>query len=100
MEQVGPNSERNRARRQRKTQENRDYVADLKARSECADCGTKEDLTFDHLPGFRKLGTISSLISRVTPQKLKQEIAKCRIVCLRCHRRRENFRGIANHKLD
>jgi hypothetical protein len=101
MEQgIGPNNERNRARHQRKTQANWDYVTDLKARSVCADCGTKENLTFDHLSGFRKLGNISSMVSRVTPTKLKREIAKCRIVCLPCHQRRENFRGIANHKIE
>jgi hypothetical protein len=101
MEQgVGPNNERNRAWHQRKVQANRAYVATLKARSVCADCGTREDLTFDHLPGFHKRDTIANMISRVSLGTLIKEIAKCRIVCLMCHRRRENFRGIANHKIE
>lgn len=100
MDQIGPYNERNKAKRLFRVRRNREYVADLKARSECADCGAKHDLTFDHLPRFQKLGTISSLMVKpVTLTALMREVRKCRIVCDRCHKRRENFRGRSNHKV-
>lgn len=99
MDQIGPHNARNKAQRLLRTQRNQEYVRSLKERSECADCGTKENLTFDHLPGFYKIDTISNLIHITSLAKIKREIAKCRIVCLRCHRYRENLRGRSNHRV-
>lgn len=91
---------RNRAMRERQTSRNREIVRSLKERSSCVDCGTKEDLTFDHRPGTVKIDTVSNMLTKVSPSKLRREIAKCDIVCRTCHNVRENVRGRANHKVD
>jgi hypothetical protein len=83
-----------------RTERNKLYVRFLKLRSRCTDCGTKEDLTFDHLPGFTKLEDIASMVHHGSLKKLKREMAKCEIVCIRCHRVRENERGRAQHKIE
>lgn len=79
---------------------NKEYVRILKMISRCADCGAREDLTFDHLPGHKKVGNISTMVHTGSLKKLRQEMAKCEIVCLRCHRIRENDRGRAQHKIE
>lgn len=83
-----------------RNERNKLYVRFLKATGSCADCGTKDDLTFDHLPGFEKIGTVSDMVHRVSLSKLQREIAKCEIVCWRCHMIRENGRGRTQHKID
>lgn len=100
MNEVGPNVERNRELRKRRRERNELYIKYLKAVSTCTDCGSRKDLTFDHLPGMEKKACVSNLVHKATLLGLKKEIAKCEIVCWPCHQRRENNRGISNHKVD
>ena len=57
----------------------------------CLDCGVEYPpyvMDFDHVRGD-KLGNISSLIhNSISIQTLRDEIAKCDIVCSNCHRER------------
>ena len=52
----------------------------------CADCGGSfhfAAMQFDHLPGFKKLGNVSMMLDK--PIKMREEIAKCEVVCANCH---------------
>ena len=78
----------NLRRRERHTKENFEFVAALKMRLGCTDCGYKGHpaaLDFDHLPGFEKREIIARMIGwpRST---LLAELAKCEVVCANCHR--------------
>ena len=55
----------------------------------CMDCGEKDVvvLEFDHRDPKEKSGDISSLRFGSTKQ-LKEELAKCDVVCANCHRKR------------
>jgi hypothetical protein len=56
----------------------------------CADCGGKYPyyvMQFDHVRGVKKFG-IATALSRVgtaSPSQLRDEIAKCDVVCANCH---------------
>lgn len=77
---------------------NREYVNKIKYWSDCEDCGYNFAICamdFDHVRGVKK-GAISQLVQKgCSLETLKEEIAKCEIVCSNCHRvrtaeRREN----------
>lgn len=52
-------------------------------------------MDFDHLGDKRFL--ISSAARRgISFDKIKQEIAKCEVVCANCHRNRTHMRMLAN----
>lgn len=66
----------------------RQFVADLLARSSCVDCGNNDSrvLEFDHVRGEKK-GNIANLKNAAYGMKrLLDEIAKCDIRCANCHR--------------
>jgi len=42
-------------------------------------------MEWDHLPGTTKTAEISTLLSRGSSRKLREEIAKCELVCANCH---------------
>jgi len=69
----------------------RQYVRGLKSKP-CADCGEKFPyyvMDFDHLDEQTKRSNISKLMNeRCTLQFLKDELAKCELVCANCHRKR------------
>jgi hypothetical protein len=57
----------------------------------CHDCGLKIPefpgvLELDHRPGETKLMTPSSLTLRASMEQIVEELAKCDVVCARCHR--------------
>jgi hypothetical protein len=59
----------------------------------CLDCGKKYPtwvMDFDHRDGKEKIASISFLTFRklVNFDKIKEEIAKCDLVCANCHRDR------------
>jgi hypothetical protein len=73
----------------------------------CADCGNfyprtfGGQMTFDHLDPTKKLFNIGGVgmsddgelgHNLVTPEVLRAEIAKCEVVCLVCHKKRERRR--------
>jgi hypothetical protein len=62
----------------------------------CADCGVQYPhyvMDFDHRED--KKFTISKMAGRVSQQRLKEEIAKCDVVCANCHRERTHQRKAA-----
>jgi hypothetical protein len=72
----------------------KDFVSTLK-KVKCADCKHKfppECMDFDHL-NDDKLNNVSQLLNTGW-KRLKEEIAKCEIVCSNCHRIRTKKRMI------
>lgn len=75
-----------RNRRYRK--EVQDYLRDLKESTPCKDCGENYPyyvMDFDHLRD--KKGNLAQMHAN-TMKVIKEEIAKCEIVCANCHRER------------
>jgi hypothetical protein len=56
----------------------------------CKDCGEKDlvVLEFDHRQGEKKDGDVSTMISRMSLERVKAEVAKCDVRCANCHRRK------------
>jgi len=69
---------------------NREYVRNIKESNPCKDCGKKyhySQMDFDHLNNKKQ--TIARLASSEASIKtIKQEIAKCELLCSNCHRMR------------
>jgi hypothetical protein len=67
---------------------NRSFVSSLVLEASCMDCNTDDFrvLEFDHRPDENKKGEISQMIHNTTLSRLRNEIAKCDIVCANCHR--------------
>ena len=70
----------------------RAFIQDLKTRSVCLDCGGSEELTFDHRPGEIKRFDIAQG-PKYSMSLVISEISKCQIVCIPCHRQREELRA-------
>ena len=100
------NREACRARARKKHQELtvnggriRDWLAKTYGEIPCTDCGGEFQwcaMDFDHLPEHKKEFTIGSYGWReLTPRvlvRVKEEIAKCELVCSNCHRIRTQER--------
>lgn len=74
----------------------RDLVLCIKNQLPCADCGVRYPnepwlFEFDHLRD--KTNTISELTRKGSLKLLLQELEKCDMVCVLCHRRRTAIRG-------
>lgn len=73
----------------------RNRVAELK-KGPCADCKRCYPacvMDFDHLPGTRKVNSVSAMVTLLCPwEKIMAEIRKCELVCSNCHRIRTNAR--------
>ena len=57
----------------------------------CADCGETfpwHVMEFDHRRPELKVALVTRMAGRVSPQRLLEEVAKCDIVCVNCHRMR------------
>jgi hypothetical protein len=70
---------------------NKDYVRDLKEKTPCADCGEiyhYSQMDFDHVDGKKKHNIARYANSAVSIKTIKDEIAKCQVVCANCHRLR------------
>ena len=67
-----------------------EFVRGVKSKTPCADCGRifhHIAMDFDHLPGQKKLFSISTMVMKtVSFERMKAEMAKCEIVCANCHR--------------
>jgi hypothetical protein len=81
------NKEKQRAHYKSVADYKRLVVNRWKRRKGCVDCGYKANydaLELDHLPGLKGLYTVASLMYHSWKQ-IKEEIAKCEIVCCNCH---------------
>ena len=69
--------------------ENKEFLDAIKSTTPCTDCSSLYPpyvMQFDHLPGFVKRNAVAVLSSEgVSIQTLKDEIAKCELVCANCH---------------
>jgi hypothetical protein len=70
------------------------FVADHLAANACVDCGEPDAvvLEFDHVGAKRNW--VSRLMARGAPlSQIQEEIERCEVVCVNCHRRRTAQRG-------
>jgi len=82
------NSEKQKNRGRKRYEIGVDIVSEAKNKF-CLDCGKRYHyslMDFDHLPENGKEFSISKLMGRVSPHILREEIAKCDVVCALCHR--------------
>ena len=67
------------------------FVRDYKTNNPCMDCKTLyhySAMQFDHRDGSEKTSTINRLMWRASIATVKEEIAKCDLVCANCHAKR------------
>lgn len=70
---------------------NRRFVFDYLKSHPCVECGEDEVilLEFDHKDGETKTAAVSRLASgSASLEQIKEEIAKCKVLCVVCHRRK------------
>jgi hypothetical protein len=71
-------------------------LAAMRAAGKCADCPEThlDVMDFDHIPERGpKIASISKLKLSGRIKALTAELAKCEMVCIKCHRRRSALRG-------
>ena len=86
--------EQKNAARNRRRQRMVAYSAGIKSQP-CMDCGGEFPaicMDFDHRPGTVKAFDVSQTSRIPSWQALKDEIAKCDVVCANCHRIRTKSR--------
>lgn len=80
---------RNKVNSNVRVEKNKQIINKLKMLP-CTDCGLTYNpwqMDFDHLDSSQKIDNISELLCRgVSISKIKQEIEKCELVCVNCHR--------------
>lgn len=65
----------------------------------CADCGVVYPpyvMDFDHRDPKQKFCMVSQVWRLCSPRRVREEIAKCDVVCANCHRERTHQRGYPN----
>ncbi len=89
------NKERYFLQAKKRDKEMRDWLNEHKS-VPCADCGGVFDpvcMDFDHLPGHAKVMDVSQMRRRrMAWDTIKEEVAKCEVVCANCHRLRTKHR--------
>jgi 5-methylcytosine-specific restriction endonuclease McrA len=63
----------------------------------CLSCGSKQDLEFDHIDPESKLFSFGKKGSSVALSKLLEEIDKCQLLCIPCHRIKSSNEPRAPH---
>jgi hypothetical protein len=88
-------------RKRRYRQRNVEFLREQKD-VPCTDCGDRHPyycMDFDHLPGCEKKQNLTVLAwTPVSLDRLREEIAKCEVVCANCHRKRTFERGEWNER--
>lgn len=72
-----------------------DYVHKYLSENPCVDCGEEDMLylEFDHVRGT-KVNSVSTMVQRCFPiETIKEEIEKCEVRCVKCHRLVTAIRG-------
>lgn len=91
-------SNKNAVRQKQKTEVVRGFIQKVKSNTPCADCGNKYPywvMDFDHIDE-KSFGINSHTKVTRSLDKIKEEIAKCEIVCANCHRGRTHARYMQN----
>jgi len=74
--------------KQKLLKRNLDYINEIKLRLGCENCGYKEHavaLDFDHIDPTTKTSNVARF-RHSSMERLKNEVAKCRVLCSNCHR--------------
>jgi hypothetical protein len=82
-----------RARKMINWAKSREHINRAKS-SPCTDCGIQYNpwvMQFDHISGV-KFRDVSQMIACSGLEKIKEEIAKCEVVCANCHANRTHNR--------
>jgi len=90
-----------RAVAKRRYADNKQRLADYKAAHPCADCGWgswspdyhPSAMDLDHLPEHKKHLNVSDMMTHKW-EHIANELAKCDVVCARCHRLRTQGRHV------
>ena len=87
-----------RAKKRNKSarEEIRNWVNEVKARP-CMDCGKQYPyyvMDLDHREGTKKKDHVARMMSWTGIKKVKEEVAKCDVVCANCHRIRTFQRAV------
>jgi hypothetical protein len=98
LEHYRNNKEAHYIRNSKKRKIFSNYILSIKNNTPCKDCGIIYNdepwLTeFDHI-SKDKVSSVGKLRLMGNFKKLKNEISKCELVCLICHRRRTAKRGL------
>lgn len=85
---------RTRALKKKAIEEAQYFIYDYLSNATCADCGEYDFtvLTFHHVRGKKKMDVSAMAAQGYAIEAIKEEIAKCEILCFSCHMRRE-FEG-------
>lgn len=51
----------------------------------CVECGTDEDLHFDHIDPTTKEAHLTDLFKSGSRERIDRELAKCQLLCRSCH---------------
>jgi hypothetical protein len=71
------------------------FVKEVKESRPCADCRNffpHYVMDFDHRDASQKTAIVSRLVNHLSWRRLREEIAKCDLVCSNCHRIRTQER--------
>ncbi len=69
---------------------NKAFIKDYLQNNPCVECGDSDwwALDFDHIDQKTKHKEITYFISENGIKSMKEEIKKCRVLCVKCHRKR------------
>lgn len=78
----------------KKRQECKNYITSYKESNPCMDCGTFYPacvMDFDHRNPPEKVSNVSLMVNKGSLIQIKNEMAKCDLVCSNCHRIRTHL---------
>ena len=77
------------AKRKVSVEKLRRYTNEYKAARGCALCGERDPrcLDFHHRDRSEKKDKVSKLVAQRAVARMKEEIAKCTVICANCHRK-------------
>ena len=92
--------ERYKEKNKRRKRSRQEFIIAYLLGHPCIDCGESDIvvLEFDHVRGSKRKELATLVLDGVSLETLKEEIAKCDVVCANCHRRRTAKR-LGSYKL-
>jgi 5-methylcytosine-specific restriction endonuclease McrA len=93
LEKIREYRREKRAKEGRKNKEwHRQYFYEYLG-GECASCGTKENLEFDHIDPNTKCYGVSTILPETPPgypytERVWEEVDKCQLLCEACHKKK------------